>query len=350
MNKKITAITLVLTMIISLCCGLSVFAEETTVTVDNITYSLNSTDKTATVRAYAGTDVNVEIPSAIWDNGEKYNVTSVYEGAFSHNETVKSVILPETIEKVDVGAFAECVCLESITLPSNNEKFTEIPYKAFYMTPKLESINIPNTVKRIDTMAFCYSGLTNIVIPKSVETIGNGVFALCPYLKSAVFLNDTLEICAGNIVDGGDLIWEFSVPEGYDKTVIYANDAVKSAIIEQQKKEDGYASDASCIASADTTYSQREATTDPVSIDSAKEEEVKEAIADAGISVDTDKGYRLDRVSVKANGTIRVAYVVGNAFGSKECPTEISGDAIIGVLVYNIPSDTVVSSPMVYVK
>jgi len=65
---------------------------------------------------------------------------------------------------------------------------------AFSWCESLKSIIIPDSVKSIGADAFnnCTS-LTSIVIPDSVKSIGDSVFRWCPSLKRVVFKGKTIE-------------------------------------------------------------------------------------------------------------------------------------------------------------
>ena len=90
--------------------------------------------------------------------------------SFAHCESLKEIILPETLGKIWEGAFADCKALEEI--------------------------NIPSHLKIIDKSAFRNSGLKslNIVISDDCECcIYDKAFASCKHLES-VYLNKNVKI------------------------------------------------------------------------------------------------------------------------------------------------------------
>ena len=116
--------------------------------------------------------------------------TQHYRGTNLYSSTVNSTYyIPASLKSVNVtggnilyGAFYNCNSITSINLPNSVAKINEY---AFYNCSSLLSVNIPNSVTSIGSYAFkdCAS-LRNIVIPNSVTYISNSVFAGCSNLES----------------------------------------------------------------------------------------------------------------------------------------------------------------------
>lgn len=75
------------------------------------------------------------------------NITS---GSFIGMTSLEKVNIPEGVKKIGVNAFANCTNLKNITIPSS---VVEISGRAFYMTG-LTEITIPSSVKKIGSHAF----------------------------------------------------------------------------------------------------------------------------------------------------------------------------------------------------
>ncbi len=75
---------------------------------------------------------------------------SAFEGYY-----ISKVFMPDSIEKIESRAFAECSKLEEVTF-SNSLK--EIDVYAFYNCSKLNAFNLPNTIERINYDAFRKTG------------------------------------------------------------------------------------------------------------------------------------------------------------------------------------------------
>ena len=85
-------------------------------------------------------------------------VTSVHSKCFSHVKSLKSVVIPNSVETIGESAFSGCENLQDITLGDG--------------------------VKSIGKLSFSYLGeLTQVTLPNSVETIGLGAFRGCDKLK-----------------------------------------------------------------------------------------------------------------------------------------------------------------------
>lgn len=98
----------------------------------------------------------VSIPS-------EYNgipVTQIAEQAFKDSKNLTIVKLPDTIKKINPGAFGGCTRLKMIELSENLE---EIKLYAFSECTSLKNITIPKSVTTIGMFAFYESGLESAV-------------------------------------------------------------------------------------------------------------------------------------------------------------------------------------------
>ncbi len=105
------------------------------------------------------------------------SIKKIGENAFS-DTLISSIKIPENIRSFD---FSGCFNLSEIIIPPS-VKIKQ--FGGFSLCPKLESITIPDSVRKIKSSAFSYSGLKNIIIPDSVETIGELAFYSCGKLES----------------------------------------------------------------------------------------------------------------------------------------------------------------------
>lgn len=111
-----------------------------------------------------------------------------------------SLVIEEGVTGIGDRAFYQMAVLESASLPST---LTVISDYAFSECPNLASVNLPQNLTTIRAYAFYQSGITSVVFPDSLTSIGRTrlgnletgfTFAECPDLESVTFgagLTDT---------------------------------------------------------------------------------------------------------------------------------------------------------------
>ena len=178
----------------------------------DFTYDFVPTNEEYVITGYEGNDVDVVLPSKIYDGVNSAYVREIADEAFK-NYYLESVTMPNTITTIGDDAFNNCSSLETINFSSN---LTEIGENAFYACGQLTTVNIPNSVSYIGEGAFssCYlltsislpnnlqniadetfkncQSLTNISIPDNVSSLGSNAFQNC-YNLTSIELSDNLE-------------------------------------------------------------------------------------------------------------------------------------------------------------
>lgn len=126
---------------------------------------------------------DVIIPSTVTYMNNSYAVVQIGEKAFYDSPNIKSLSMPNSIQYIDAYAFYKFP-LSQLTLSSN---LIEIGENAF-SNSQIQSIILPNTLKTIGDYAFFFATkLTSLVIPNSVTTIGFSAFDSCEQLVSISF-------------------------------------------------------------------------------------------------------------------------------------------------------------------
>ena len=123
------------------------------------------------------------------------SVTSIGDSTFFYCSSLTSITIPNSVTSIGYGAFEGCISLTSITIPNS---VTSIGDNAFLKCRSLASITIPNSVTSIGEDAFsgCRS-LTSITIPNSVTSIGDNAFLECRSLASITIPKGVTSISPG---------------------------------------------------------------------------------------------------------------------------------------------------------
>ena len=176
--------------------------------------SIAFSQKLKSIGQYAFSGCKVQ--SVAMPEGVTYIGSSAFEGC----EELTSVTLPSSLENIGTNPFASCNMLTSIEFPNgsrlfevdNNVWYTklygrtlicypaglqdssfDIPegvvkiYNFAFQGCSLESITIPQSVKKIGAGAFCENqALTSIMIPDGVTSIEDFTFSNCKNLTSVI--------------------------------------------------------------------------------------------------------------------------------------------------------------------
>ncbi|MCM1236477.1 MAG: leucine-rich repeat protein, partial [Ruminococcus flavefaciens] len=116
---------------------------------------------------------------------------------FNSSEKLKEVSFGSRLDMIGNLAFAGCISLEKIELPST---VTTIENEAFKGCTGLKSVKLNEGLKTIGNLAFASAGMgnmaagENLIIPGTVESIGDGAFGSCKYLETVKFENGENEV------------------------------------------------------------------------------------------------------------------------------------------------------------
>jgi len=113
---------------------------------------------------------SVTLGESAWEIGS----SAFYETA------IKTITLPEGLERLNDYTFGKCASLESVQLPTT---LTHIGDGVFRDTA-ITSISIPDSVTYVGGFAFRNTGITSLKLPSGVETVGIGIVEECSQLES----------------------------------------------------------------------------------------------------------------------------------------------------------------------
>ncbi len=144
MKKKVLSFVVALSMLSALVL---VPLPSSAVASGDYTYTVND-NGTATITGYTGSEANLTIPEEI----DGYTVTVIGGSAFYDSKTIQKVVLPDTIERIQDGAFAHS---------------------------SLSNIKFSNNLSYIGAVAFMNTKLTYVNFPSSLTSLGGMIFSNC---------------------------------------------------------------------------------------------------------------------------------------------------------------------------
>ncbi len=154
------------------------------VAIDGIKYNLVSKSKEAIVinfdnGYYSG---DVVIPSTVNYYGNTYNVVYIGQKAFQNCTNLTSVNIPNSVKRIEAYSFQGCIKLNTINIPNS---VNYVGSWAFSGCTELTSIHLSTKMAQITEGLFqnCVK-LSSITIPSSVTIINDEAFSGCTALSS----------------------------------------------------------------------------------------------------------------------------------------------------------------------
>lgn len=130
------------------------------------------------------------------------DITYIPHYAFHECSNLKTINIPDEIDRIGSYAFAYCLNLKLISIPSNLKVIEEY---VFLSCSSLTSIILPNDIESVSYGAFCRcSSLTTFNIPSSVTSIQNDTFSYCTSLTS-IIIPDSVTSIGGAFKDCSSL-------------------------------------------------------------------------------------------------------------------------------------------------
>ena len=164
------------------------------------TYTLDDANR-ATITGYSGNATALYIPDEI----DGHEVVEIGDSAFENRTDLRTVMIPDSVTRINIGAFSGCINLANITLSKRIEKIGE---NAFYNCDSLQSVEIPKCLNDV------YARYDSIYIP-------NGVFNECSNLKTIIF-EEGSTVIADALFRGCDGLESVTIPNTVTQIYGYA--------------------------------------------------------------------------------------------------------------------------------
>ena len=222
-------------------------------------YSKGLTFDGATVTAYSGSSSNVYVPAK---HGGTI-ITTIGDGAFAYNTSIKYVTLADTVTAIKGAAFYNCQYLVDVNVTSSvteigefafanclrmiatidltgvsavadsafancawletvifGSQLTTIGNNAFINCSSLTTATLTNSIESIGDYAFAYSGITTLNVPSSLTNLGTGVVKGASKLASVSGGNDTFKVDGdkGTVISGATLLLYVTTGENANDT------------------------------------------------------------------------------------------------------------------------------------
>ena len=197
--------------------------------VDN--YIFGSNEDEYALFAYLGTETTLILPDKYKNQNYK-----IEDYAFSSNNTLSSVVIPNSVTSIGNYAFYGCKYLTSVSIGNSVASIGSYAFSGCGLT----SLTLPNSVINISDRAFsfCYE-LISIVIGNSVEKIGQSAFYGCKKILDvycyAKNLPDTdIGAFGGSSVANATLHVPTSSIENYTETEPWSNFGKIVALTEEE--------------------------------------------------------------------------------------------------------------------
>ena len=117
------------------------------------------------------------------------SITRIGNNALRDCDNIKSITIPATVTLIGQYAFYDCAALNSVEVPENSQLQSVEKYAFAYTSGSTKSLKIidftqAQQLQTIGDYTFNYSGLENILLPSSLQSIGSYAFQNCTALTN----------------------------------------------------------------------------------------------------------------------------------------------------------------------
>lgn len=131
-------------------------------------------------------------------------VTDIDFAAFSKNNNIAVMNIPDSVRNIAESAFEGCTGLQAVTIGNNVTNIEQCAFEgctslsavtfgkrlqtigpaAFKSCEKLTTVKLPDSVKVIGEAAFSHCGVASVTLGKGLETIGDYAFEACDRMET----------------------------------------------------------------------------------------------------------------------------------------------------------------------
>ena len=239
MNSKAIILAAVVTLVTVLSASVLVSSEsDAEFSQDGFMYE-PLTEHTVAVTGYTGEETELTVPSQVECEGVTYSVVAA-NGTFEGNETVESIVFPETLRLVDEYALSGCSALKAVVFPGTIEVISGVMLEGCTSLVSVEIVegeryvSVDGVVYNSDMTELVYfpAGIAGtLVIPDTVESIGR-----------AAFIDSGLtSVDLANVTEVGPFAFRSSALSSVtvEPGVTYGADAYQGAAVQWLIVEDG---------------------------------------------------------------------------------------------------------------
>jgi len=160
--------------------------------------------------------------TALEDVNVPNGVEEIYDGAFKDCTSLKKIVLPASVTKIEDTAFSGCCCdidckdSKSFVF-EDGVLYTSDKSTVLYCKTNVKEMNIPDTVTRIASEAFCNcTSLKKVTIPASVNEIEKAAFLNCSSLE-AIDIPDSVNVIKDDTFRGCSSLKDVHIPDSVNK-------------------------------------------------------------------------------------------------------------------------------------
>lgn len=125
--------------------------------------------------------------------------------------SIESIVLPQYIREIGVGAFFKCVAMKELKMP---DEITHIHHTAFGVCSAMEKFVLPSHLTDMGNYLFTYcENLKEVIIPEGVTRLNKRTFDQTPLLKNIHLPKSLCELSAEALF-GANGLEKLEIPEG----------------------------------------------------------------------------------------------------------------------------------------